>query len=303
MVHHTLNEHEEAVLKKSAHDLMSKGPAITSHMFDHFFTEHPDMKPYFASCFLHKTMDENHDRPTSLLSKAMAHIFFSFVAHIHDIDKFDKDMERISYKHVSRGIKPEFYPYLGDSLVEALEDVLGEHNTDLLNSWRHAYDVMAEIFIEDEERIRKDLRENPLTWEDYRKFKVAEIKEEEIEDVLSEVDTDLDEDEKAMIHEEDEEEGYHKKIHFYLEPVDGNPHMPPHKHGQYVSAKFEMEDGVTHRNYTLETIDDHRIVLSTKDIDPAPTSEYMRTHWKPGFVVEISAPMGEFLLLESLEVN
>mmetsp|Transcript_7530 Transcript_7530/g.13334 ORF Transcript_7530/g.13334 Transcript_7530/m.13334 type:complete len:306 (-) Transcript_7530:140-1057(-) len=305
MVHHTLNAEEEATLKKSAHDLMSKGPVILSHMYDHFFKENPEMKPYFSACFIHKTMDENHDKPTSLLSRAMAHILFNFVAHIHDIDKFDKDMERISYKHVSRDVKPEFYKIMGDSLEEALEDVLGKDNQNLLKSWRHAFDVMSEIFIEDENRIRKELKENPKTWEGFRKFKVVEIREEKIEDVLSEVDSEISEDEKAMIHQEDLDEGYHEKFHFYLEPIEGNPHMPDHKPGMYICARFDLEEGITHRNYTLETIDDHRIVVSTKceHIDTAPTSEYMRAHWKPGFEIEISAPMGEFLLLESLEVN
>eukprot|EP00184_Porphyridium_aerugineum_P000763 CAMPEP_0184696562 /NCGR_PEP_ID=MMETSP0313-20130426/3806_1 /TAXON_ID=2792 /ORGANISM="Porphyridium aerugineum, Strain SAG 1380-2" /LENGTH=224 /DNA_ID=CAMNT_0027155199 /DNA_START=270 /DNA_END=940 /DNA_ORIENTATION=- len=220
MIDLQLDDKQIQLLKSSAKALTPKGPAIADRLYSIIFREHPELRYMFSPSIVPKNDDLDEDNPT-LWSKAMAHIFFNFVSQISDIHKYERDMERISFKHVSREVKPEYYAIMGDTLIEAIEYVVGKGNEEVLGYWRHAYDVMTSKFIDREVVIRKELRETPGKWEGFRKFVVANRKEEHIDDFLSDVNSDEDEPEAEPL-----PNGCHKKFYFYLEPVDGNKQMP-----------------------------------------------------------------------------
>jgi len=280
---------EVKLLQESAAVLQGRGPEVATKMYDNFFSAHPELKYYFSTCFLGKKASDDGKVETTLMAKVMAHILFQFCINIKDLDKFKDDCERVSAKHVSRGIKPEFYPYLGDALIEALKDTIGANLVDgVLEAWRKAFDHIAALFVETEKRISAEVRNQPGGWEGFRKFKVVSVKEECDSMSQHSDEDDFDEDDKKTV--------------YTLEPVDGNKTLPEHKFGQYVCIRFHMKDVVTHRNYTLQSITDNKLVLAIKSADEAPTSKHILAQWKEGEVIEFSPPVGTFLLLESLAV-
>lgn len=66
-------------------------------------------------------------------------------------------MKQIAHKHRSLGIKPEHYPIVGENLLAAIKDVLGDAATDeIINAWAEAYGVIADAFISVEEGMYRE---------------------------------------------------------------------------------------------------------------------------------------------------
>ena len=63
-------------------------------------------------------------------------------------------VERVAHKHRALGVLPEHYPIVGENLLWAIGDVLGEAATDeVIDAWEKAYNAIAEVFIQVEERM------------------------------------------------------------------------------------------------------------------------------------------------------
>lgn len=54
------------------------------------------------------------------------------------------------------GIKPEQYSIIGENLLLAMKDVLGDAATDdILNAWEKVYNEIAKVFIDVEKEMYK----------------------------------------------------------------------------------------------------------------------------------------------------
>jgi nitric oxide dioxygenase len=57
-------------------------------------------------------------------------------------------LQRIEGKHVSLAVKPEHYPIVGQYLLGAVQEVLGDAATpEILDAWGAAYGQLADIMI------------------------------------------------------------------------------------------------------------------------------------------------------------
>ncbi|RKJ28237.1 nitric oxide dioxygenase, partial [Butyricicoccus sp. 1XD8-22] len=113
---------------------------------------------------------------------------------------------QIAHKHRGLGILPEHYPIVGENLLRAIKEVLGDAATDeIIDAWANAYGVIAEIFISVEEDLYKAAEDNG-GWRLFKPFKVAQ-KVQENEEVTS----------------------------FYLVPEDGST-LPAFQPGQYITV-------------------------------------------------------------------
>ena len=65
-------------------------------------------------------------------------------------------MEEIAQRHVRLNIIPEMYPVIGQCLLVAIKDVLGDAATDVLEAWSEAYDALADIFIGRERELYRE---------------------------------------------------------------------------------------------------------------------------------------------------
>ena len=70
-------------------------------------------------------------------------------------------IERIA-KHVALNILPEHYPYVGEALLGALRDVLGQAATEeVMEAWTEAYGFLADVLIERERRLYRRGAQDP----------------------------------------------------------------------------------------------------------------------------------------------
>ncbi|MFT0800941.1 hypothetical protein VSK91_05685 [Bacillus swezeyi] len=138
-------------------------------------------------------------------------------------------------------MKPEQYPLVGETLLHAVKDVLGDTATEeVLGAWKKAYNEIAKAFIDIEQKLYQETEQLPGGWRGYRSFHVDQkVKESNL--ITS----------------------------FYLKPEDGKP-IASYQAGQYLTLKAEIKgEAYTHiRHYSLSDApgkDDYRISVKRED--------------------------------------
>lgn len=60
----------------------------------------------------------------------------------------------MAQRHVKTNVKPEHYPMVGVSLLQAIKDVLGDAATDdVIEAWKEAYFFLGDILIAREKEL------------------------------------------------------------------------------------------------------------------------------------------------------
>jgi nitric oxide dioxygenase len=240
--------------------LAEHGATITTHFYKQLFINHPELKNVF---------NQAHQQSSSQ-PQALARAVYAYAANIDNLGALSSAVTHIAHKHASLNIRPEQYPIVGENLLAAVSEVLGDAvDEPTLDAWRAAYAQLAEIFIGAEKQLYAQ-----AAWSGFRPFVVFR-REQESDEITS----------------------------FYLKPSDGGPvcHFEP---GQYISVKrFVKEIGVDQpRQYTLSDAPNGQwLRISVKREQPQDTpagyvSNLMHDVMEVGGIVEVSAPMGEFTL-------
>ncbi|MFY0544698.1 NO-inducible flavohemoprotein [Brevibacillus sp. H7] len=261
-----LSQQTIAVIKSTVPVLQSHGKAITTRFYERMFANHPEL----LHIFNHANQKQGRQQT------ALANAVYAAAAHIDNLEAILPAVKLIGHKHRSLGIKPEHYPIVGQNLLAAIKDVLGEAATDdIINAWAEAYQVIADVFISVEEQMYRDAEELPGGWRDFRNFVVVQKVKES--DVITS---------------------------FYLKPQDGQA-LSPFQPGQYISVKLQIPgETYTHiRQYSLSDSpgkDYYRISVKREDArDNKPAgvvSHYLHDHVNEGDVLPVSAPAGDFVL-------
>ncbi|NER08789.1 MAG: bacitracin resistance protein BacA [Okeania sp. SIO3C4] len=113
-------------------------------MYEIMFGNHPEIKQQF-----NMTDQANGSQPARL-----ATAIYSYATHIDDLDSLKSMVDKIAYRHVETHVTPEQYPIVGESLLQAMQDVLSEAVTEeIMAAWKEAYQILAQVFIQREEQI------------------------------------------------------------------------------------------------------------------------------------------------------
>lgn len=122
------------VLKEHAVD-------ITSKMYEILFTDYPELKKMFS--------DAPEDQPRVLAAAVSA-----YAMNIDNLDALGDAVGKMAASHVRTKVKPEHYPMVGESLLTAMKEVLGDAATPaVLEAWGEAYFFLADILIENEKAL------------------------------------------------------------------------------------------------------------------------------------------------------
>ena len=79
---------------------------------------------------------------------------YAYAANIDNLDSLQKGIEKVARMHVSVKILPKHYPWVGEALLGAIKEVLGEAATpEIMDSWEEAYGFLAKVFIAQEKEI------------------------------------------------------------------------------------------------------------------------------------------------------
>jgi nitric oxide dioxygenase len=253
------------IIKSTVPVLSVHGRAITSRFYQLLFDKHPELFDIF-----------NHvNQKQGRQQTALANAVYAAAANIDRLESILPAVVQIAHKHRSLGVKPEHYPVVGEHLLLAIKDVLGDAATDdILGAWAEAYQVIAGVFISVEREMYERAESQPGGWKDFRPFTVAR-KVAECDVITS----------------------------FYLRPADGQP-IASFEPGQYVSVKLTLpgEEHTHIRHYSLSDAPDrghYRISVKREDGGGSPAgkvSTYLHGEIKEGDTLLLGAPAGEFTL-------
>src|SRR6478672_6306761 len=232
------------------------------------FAEHPELLRVF----------NQGNQATGEQSRALAASVVAYAVHLIDPEAppFDRVLERIAYKHISLGIRPEQYTIVGHHLLGAVGEVLGDAVTpEIADAWNEVYWLFATQLVAEEARLYQQAGVDPAR--PLRPYRVVR-KIEETQDVISLV----------------------------LEPAD-DARLPEISPGQYVSVFVDLPNGQRQpRQYTVSSTGlGNRLQITVRrvrGVNGAPdgqVSTYLNDHITVGETLEVSAPAGDFVVQSS----
>ncbi|AFZ35292.1 Nitric oxide dioxygenase [Stanieria cyanosphaera PCC 7437] len=132
------------IVKSTAPLLKQHGEKITKKMYEIMFRNHPEVKEQFDM-----SAQANGSQPAKLATAV-----YSYATQIDNLSALQSMVEKIAHRHVATYVQPEQYAIVGESLLQAIKDVLGDAATkEVMTAWTEAYQVLAEVFINREQQI------------------------------------------------------------------------------------------------------------------------------------------------------
>lgn len=261
-----LSEKTIQIIKSTVPVLEVHGVDITKRFYQLLFTNHPEL----LNIFNHANQKQGRQQT------ALANAVYAAALNIDKLETILPVVRQIGHKHRSLCIKAEHYPIVGQNLLKAIKDVLGNAATeDILQAWAEAYEVIADAFIGIEAELYEQSETQEGGWTGFRAFRVEKKVKES--DVITS---------------------------FHLVPQDGKA-IAAFEPGQYVSVEIEIpgETNTHIRQYSLSDAPGksyYRISVKREDAirdQPAgKVSVYLHEQVKDGDVLWLSAPAGNFTL-------
>jgi len=129
------------IVKATAKPVAAHAEEITSKMYEILFEKYPQTKALFS--------DAPSDQHKKLASAVIA-----YATNIDKLEALSGAVDKMAATHVRTGVKPEHYPMVGVSLLEAIKEVLGDAATDeVIEAWKEAYFFLGDILIEKERAL------------------------------------------------------------------------------------------------------------------------------------------------------
>jgi nitric oxide dioxygenase len=261
-----LDEKTIEIVKSTAPVLKENSEAIGKRFYELLFTKVPELNNMFNQT----------NQKRGIQQEALAYSVYAAGENIDNLEAIESVITRVTEKHRAIGVKPEQYPVVGETLLTAVKDVLGDAATDeILEAWEEAYDYIADAFIKIEKDLYEETENLPGGWRGFRNF-VVDRKVQESDTITS----------------------------FYLKPEDGQV-IAPYAAGQYITLNGDIEgEEYKHiRHYSLSEAPGnnyYRISVKREDAgngQPAGlVSNYLHGKVQEGDILEFSAPAGDFIL-------
>ncbi|KAF4988143.1 hypothetical protein FDECE_15173 [Fusarium decemcellulare] len=262
----TLTASQVDIVKSTAPILKVHGETITSTFYKNLMQAYPDLRNVF-------NLSHQHD---GAQAKALAGAVLAYATYIDNPQVLLPTIERIAQRHVSLGIAPDQYAIVGEQLIKAIGQVLGDGLTqEVADAWTAAYGQLANIFINRESQLYQEAGE----WQGWRSFRILR-REKEADFITS----------------------------FYLVPSDGRLPLPDFHPGQYVSLRISVPElgGIFQcRQYSMSKAphgDFYRVSIKKESFtlenstspQPGVVSNLLHNHYQVGDEVEMTFPRGEF---------
>jgi len=136
-----LTDERKKIVKDTAPLLKEKGEAVTTRMYEIMFSNYPDAKALFTNA--------SNNQNQILVSSIIA-----YAENIDNLDALEQAIEKIAKHHVDTDIKTIHYPWVIESLLQAMKDVLADAVTDAVaDAWFAAYWILADILMKREKEL------------------------------------------------------------------------------------------------------------------------------------------------------
>ncbi|MBY5926602.1 MULTISPECIES: NO-inducible flavohemoprotein [unclassified Halomonas] len=249
---------QDAIIDATAPLVAEHLDAITARFYPLMFERYPEVKAVF-----NQAHQADGGQP-----KALARGVLAYVGLRQQPEAVRQQMQSVISKHVSLGIQPEQYPIVGECLMAAIGDVLGDAVTaEIADAWGALYGDLAELLIAAEAERYQAFAGRPGGWQGLREFRIAHI-QRECEVIRS----------------------------FILAPCDGQP-VADALPGQYIGLQLRIDGETVHRHYSLSGSPngcDYRI--SVKQEPGGRVSNYLHQQMQVGDTLALLPPAGELTL-------
>lgn len=132
------------IVKCTAPTLKNKGKQITTRMYQIMFQKYPEIRNKF----------DRSAQADGSQSVKLATAIYTYANQIDNLPALKSMVEKIAHRHVQTHVLPEEYSLVGESLLQAMKDVLGESATvEVMAAWTEAYQALSEVFIKREDEI------------------------------------------------------------------------------------------------------------------------------------------------------
>ncbi len=255
------------IIKSTVPVLQVHGTQITTVFYSNLFKAHPEL----LNIFNHANQAKGRQQT------ALSNTVLAAAQNIDKLENIIPVVKQIAHKHRSLMIKPEHYPIVGEYLLKAIKEVLGDAATDeIIQAWADTYGVIAQVFIDIEKEMYEESASKNGGWSDYKEFKI--IKKFQESDVITS---------------------------FYLAPADGSS-LPAYEAGQYITIRLSIpgEKFLFNRQYSLSNASNKeyfRISVKKEASVENPdgkVSNYLHTDINVDDTVEVTVPAGDFTLIK-----
>lgn len=257
----TLDADTVSAIKASAPALAIHGTEIVRQMYTKLF-EQPAIRDLF---------NQSHQQGAEPQVQALALAVLAYARNIDKPSVLAQAVERVAQKHIGFGIQPEHYPAVGQALLGALQQVLGQAATPtLVAAWGKGYSFLADILMSREAQLYARTAGAEGGWTGWRDFVIAETRPESVS-VKS----------------------------FILYPTDRRPVLR-HKPGQYLTFSLDVPGHHTiKRNYSISSGpngEHYRITVKRESGGIAST--WLHDQVVAGTILKAMPPAGDFFLGE-----
>ncbi|SEF13109.1 nitric oxide dioxygenase [Burkholderia sp. WP9] len=258
-----LTQKTKDIVKATAPVLAEHGYDIVKCFYKRLFEAHPELKNVFNMA--HQEQGQQQ--------QALARAVYAYAENIEDPSSLTAVLKNIANKHASLGVRPEQYPIVGEHLLAAIKEVLGDAATDeIISAWAQAYGNLADILMGMESGLYERSAAQLGGWTGWRTFVVREKRPES--DVITS---------------------------FILEPADGGP-VENFEPGQFISLAINVPAlGLQQiRQYSLSDMPNgrsYRISVKRESGGTQPpgyVSCLLHDHVNVGDEVKLAAPYGTF---------
>ena len=263
----SISEAQKQIVRSTLPTLHEHGKEITSIFYKHLFSSHPELLNLF-----NQTNQKLGAQPL-----ALANIIYFAAENIDRLESLRSEIDIVAHKHRALTVQPEHYPIVGQLMLRAIAECLGEGaTTELLEAWAAAYQVIAAIFIETEKKLYAALGDKEEN-QGFIPFKIVK---------------------KELI--------AHGPIYsLEIERADGGKMVDYHP-GQYITLRLKKDGLFHHRHYGLvRPFDGHvyRVgikVESEREPKGIFTTELL-DHYHEGDTIFASLPAGTFTIVEQAD--
>lgn len=259
-----LTQRTRDIVKATAPALAEHGYPIIQRFYTRLFDAHPELKNVFNMA--HQEQGQQQ--------QALARAVYAYAENIEDPGSLAAVLKNIANKHASLDVRPEHYPIVGEHLLGAIKDVLGDAATDeIISAWAQAYGNLADLLMGMEAELREQKAARLGGWNGWRTFVVKEKRPE-----------------SSVI------------TSFVLAPADGKP-VVNFEPGQYTSVAMRVPAlGLQQiRQYSLSDMPNgntYRITVKREAGDAQRREGYvsmlLHDHVKVGDELQLAAPYGSF---------
>jgi nitric oxide dioxygenase len=264
-----ITERQKELVKATVPFLKDNGVVLTKYFYNRMFEHHPELKNVF-----NMGNQKNGKQQTALAMAVLA-----YAEHIDSPGVLMPVLDGIGHKHVSLGIRAEHYAIVGEHLLAAIAEVVGEGATDeLIDAWSTAYFQLADLMSGHEASLYRNKISQKNGWTGWRPFKVAKKEIESLE-ITS----------------------------FYLIPSDGGD-VADFQPGQFISVRLFLPELslLQPRQYSLSCspngkhyrISVKRETSAQEDMN-GMVSNFIHDRLNEGDLIDVSSPSGTFVLKDS----